>query len=52
MKQVMNRMRELGVLTGREGHYGNVFKIRPPLAFGPEHAERLVAIMDRAFAQR
>ena len=51
MKRIMNRMKELGVLTGREGHFGNVFKIRPPLAFKREHADMLVEAMDRALSE-
>jgi 4-aminobutyrate aminotransferase-like enzyme len=38
-------------LTGREGHFGNVFKIRPPLAFKREHADMLVEAMDRALSE-
>ena len=45
-------MRELGVLTGQEGHSGNVFKIRPNLSFQPpEHADILVGVMDRALSE-
>jgi alanine-glyoxylate transaminase/(R)-3-amino-2-methylpropionate-pyruvate transaminase len=51
MKRIMNRKKELGVLTGREGHFGNVFKIRPPLAFKREHADMLVEAMDRALSE-
>ena len=46
----MNRMRELGVLVGREGPFGNVFKIRPPLVFDRANADTLIAAMDRALA--
>lgn len=46
----MNRMRELGVLVGREGPFGNVFKIRPPLVFSRANADTLIAAMDRALA--
>ncbi len=48
MITVMNRMRELGVLTGREGHNGNVFKIRPPMVFSRDNADSLVTAMDQA----
>lgn len=51
MARIMNRMRELGVLTGQEGHSGNVFKIRPNLSFQPEHADILVGVMDRALSE-
>ena len=48
METVQNRMRELGVLVGREGRFGNVFKIRPPMVFQPGHADALIAAMDQA----
>jgi len=48
MVWIMNRMRELGVLTGREGHHGNVFKIRPPMVFSRANADSLIVAMDRA----
>ena len=51
MKRILNRMRALGVLVGREGKFGNVFKIRPSLAFGPEHADIMVDSMDRALSE-
>ena len=51
MKQIMNRMKDLGVLTGREGRSGNVFKVRPPLAFKRDHADILVAAFDQALSE-
>ncbi len=48
MAAVQNRMRELGVLVGREGRFGNVFKIRPPMIFRRRHADALIAAMDQA----
>jgi len=51
MSRVQNRMRELGVLTGSEGKYHNVFKIRPPMVFKPEHADVLIAAMDQALSE-
>ena len=51
MSQIMNRMKDLGVLAGREGVNGNVFKIRPPLAFKREHADILIEAMDQALGE-
>jgi 4-aminobutyrate aminotransferase-like enzyme/Ser/Thr protein kinase RdoA (MazF antagonist) len=51
MERILNRMRELGVLTGQEGHHGNIFKIRPNLSFQPEHADILVGVMDQALSE-
>ena len=48
---VVNGTRERGVLIGRTGRHGNVLKIRPPLVFGDQHAELLVAAVSDALAQ-
>ena len=42
VKEVVDRLRNAGILVGRTGPDGNVLKIRPPLVFGDEHAELLV----------
>jgi 4-aminobutyrate aminotransferase-like enzyme len=38
-------MRERGVLIGRTGRHRAALKIRPPLAFAPEHADQLAAAL-------
>ncbi|XP_028764485.1 alanine--glyoxylate aminotransferase 2 homolog 3, mitochondrial [Neltuma alba] len=43
---VMDQMKELGVLIGKGGYYGNVFRITPPLCFTKEDADFLVDAMD------
>ncbi len=48
---VVNRMRELGVLVGVEGPYGNVIKIRPPLVFDENHALQLTDALDQALRE-
>jgi 4-aminobutyrate aminotransferase-like enzyme len=40
-RSVINELREAGVLIGSEGPGGNVLKLRPPMCFGPEHADRV-----------
>jgi 4-aminobutyrate aminotransferase-like enzyme/Ser/Thr protein kinase RdoA (MazF antagonist) len=45
--QAADELREQGVLVGRTGKEDEVLKIRPPLVFGDEHAELLVAALDR-----
>ena len=40
---IVNGMRERGVLIGSEGPAANVLKLRPPMCFGPEHADRVLA---------
>ncbi|KAF3447996.1 hypothetical protein FNV43_RR08704 [Rhamnella rubrinervis] len=43
---VMDQMKENGVLIGKGGYYGNVFRITPPLCFTKEDADFLVDVMD------
>jgi 4-aminobutyrate aminotransferase-like enzyme len=43
---VANRMRERGVLTGTDGPFHNVLKLRPPLVFSDEDAALLLATLD------
>jgi 4-aminobutyrate aminotransferase-like enzyme len=45
---IVNTMRASGVLISTSGLDGNVLKIRPPLVFRPEHADRLVAALEQA----
>jgi 4-aminobutyrate aminotransferase-like enzyme len=48
---VVNRMRELGVLTGTDGPDHNVIKIRGPLPLTTEDGDLLVAALDRALGE-
>jgi 4-aminobutyrate aminotransferase-like enzyme/Ser/Thr protein kinase RdoA (MazF antagonist) len=41
-RQLVNSMRERGILIGLTGAAGSTLKIRPPLVFTASHAERLV----------
>jgi 4-aminobutyrate aminotransferase-like enzyme len=47
---VVNGMRERHVLISATGPLGNVLKIRPPLPFGPEHADQFLAALADAVA--
>ncbi|MEX1262920.1 MAG: aminotransferase class III-fold pyridoxal phosphate-dependent enzyme [Actinomycetota bacterium] len=47
---VANAMRDRGILIGTTGPDGNVLKIRPPLVFAHEHADRLVSTLDEVLA--
>jgi 4-aminobutyrate aminotransferase-like enzyme/Ser/Thr protein kinase RdoA (MazF antagonist) len=47
---VTDAMRDRGVLIGTAGPDGNVLKIRPPLVFSLEHADRIVATLDDVLA--
>lgn len=47
----MEHMKDLGVLVGKGGFYGNVFRITPPLCFTKEDADFFVDVMDRALSK-
>jgi alanine-glyoxylate transaminase/(R)-3-amino-2-methylpropionate-pyruvate transaminase len=44
--QVMEHMKDMGVLVGKGGFFGNVLRITPPLCFTKEDADFLVDAMD------
>jgi 4-aminobutyrate aminotransferase-like enzyme len=44
--EVLNRMRERGVLMGSTGRDGNVLKIRPPLVISAGEADLLLDHLD------
>jgi 4-aminobutyrate aminotransferase-like enzyme len=50
-RRVVNRMRDLGVLTATEGPHGNVLKLRPPICFTREQADLTVAAVDQALSE-
>jgi len=45
--RVLDELRELGILVGTTGKDDDVLKIRPPLVFADEHADRLVGALDQ-----
>ncbi|KAH7672540.1 alanine-glyoxylate transaminase / (R)-3-amino-2-methylpropionate-pyruvate transaminase protein [Dioscorea alata] len=47
----MEEMKEIGVLVGKGGFYGNVFRITPPLCFTKDDADFLVDAMDLAMSK-
>ena len=47
-RQVVNAMRERGVLISAAGPLENILKIRPLLAFEQEHAELFIDCLDKA----
>lgn len=50
-EHVMDQMKDMGVLIGKGGFYGNVFRITPPLCFTKEDADFLVDAMDHVMAK-
>jgi 4-aminobutyrate aminotransferase-like enzyme len=49
---VVERMRDLGVLTGTDGPHHNVIKIRGPMPLTTHDADVIVAALDRALRER
>ncbi len=49
--QILNFIRDEGVLIGSEGILGNVLKIRPPIVLKKEHADIAVEALDQALAR-
>jgi len=49
--QVMERLRDLGVLIGKGGLAGNVFRIKPPMCLTRADADFLVDALDTALGE-
>lgn len=47
----MERLRELGVLIGKGGLRGNVFRIKPPMCLTTADAEFLTEAFDLALSE-
>uniref|UniRef100_A0A0D9VTU2 Uncharacterized protein n=1 Tax=Leersia perrieri TaxID=77586 RepID=A0A0D9VTU2_9ORYZ len=47
----MEQMKDMGVLVGKGGFYGNVFRITPPLCFTKEDADFFIGVMDTALSK-
>ncbi|KAK2981800.1 hypothetical protein RJ640_010317, partial [Escallonia rubra] len=48
---VMDQMKDMGVLIGKGGFFGNVFRITPPLCFTKDDADFLVDVMDYSMSK-
>ncbi|KAK8511654.1 hypothetical protein V6N12_038255 [Hibiscus sabdariffa] len=48
---LFEKMRELGVLVGKGGLHGNVFRIKPPMCFSKDDADFLVDALDYAMSK-
>jgi 4-aminobutyrate aminotransferase-like enzyme/Ser/Thr protein kinase RdoA (MazF antagonist) len=49
---VINMLREEGILLSTDGPYDNVLKIKPPLAFGEREADLLCSKLDECLANQ
>ena len=48
---VANRMRDHGILISTDGPLHNVLKIKPPMVFDQDDADRLVAMLDAILSE-
>ena len=48
---IVNRMRDEGILLGTDGPHHNVLKIRPPMPFSHADADYLLAVLGRSIEQ-
>ncbi len=48
---VVERMREHGILLSTDGPFHNVIKMKPPMVFSEQDAERVVAAYDRVLSE-
>ena len=48
---VVNRLRERGILTGTDGSFRNVIKIKPPLVVDRDDIDRFLTIIDRVLQE-
>jgi len=49
--KVFERVKELGLLVGKGGLYGNVIRIKPPMCIGKADVDFLVEVFDIALAE-
>lgn len=48
LAEAFERMKDAGVLMGKGGLHGNVFRIKPPMCFSYADADFLADVMDDA----
>jgi alanine-glyoxylate transaminase/(R)-3-amino-2-methylpropionate-pyruvate transaminase len=49
--RVFERSRELGLLIGKSGFYGNVLRIKPPMCVSRADVDFLIEVLDMAFSE-
>lgn len=49
--RVFERARELGLLIGKSGFYGNVLRIKPPMCVSRADVDFLIEVLDMAFSE-
>jgi alanine-glyoxylate transaminase/(R)-3-amino-2-methylpropionate-pyruvate transaminase len=48
---VMERMKERGVLIGKGGLFGNTLRIKPPMCINKDDADYIVAMLDEVLTE-
>lgn len=49
--EIMERLKDLGILMGKGGYFGNVFRIKPPMCFSKDDADYLVDALDYSISK-
>jgi len=51
MLDIWDATKRAGVLVGKGGFYGNVFRMKPPMCITKENADKTVAVLEEAVAE-
>ena len=49
--QAFERMKDMGLLIGKGGLLGNVFRIKPPMCINKQDADFVLEVMDIALSE-
>jgi len=49
--QIFERAKEMGLIIGKGGLYGNVFRIKPPMCINQEDVKFTLEVLDRCFKE-
>ena len=51
MLDIWDATKRAGVLIGKGGFYGNVFRMKPPMCITKENADKTMAVLEEAVAE-